>query len=169
MVTETTLGPDERQIHKKRRVAVDLHLHPVNNPDAGCASRAPLVERRDARGRRIRHGERGRRGHRARTRFFRASRRDVHVVAVVRDNPDFAGGQGGVRLDAIDERRAARGGRKHALERNNVRRLARDDIERPPRIGIRKRDRLAQILAFLQEGQVLGGRNQHGGRHSTSV
>ena len=41
-----TMRADEREVLQRRRVAVDRHLHAVDNPEARRAARAALVERR---------------------------------------------------------------------------------------------------------------------------
>ena len=63
----------------------------------------------------------------------------LRVRAVGFEDPDLARGERRIRLDAVDERRAARAGGERLLERDDLRALPRDRVERLQRVGVRER------------------------------
>ena len=87
----------------------------------------------------------------------------------MRDDADLAGAERRVRLDAVDERRAARGRGEQLLERDDPRPLARDDVERAQRLGVRERLGGREVVALLQDLQMFRRGDENRGGHRKSV
>ena len=84
----------------------------------------------------------------------------TRVVARVRHHPYFGVRELRVRLDAIDERRAARRGREQPFEHDERRTLLQDRLERLNRLRIREREEFPLTgQALLERGHQIGGGN----------
>ena len=86
----------------------------------------------------------------------------------VGDDANLAAGQRRVGLDAVDERRAARGRGEQALQRDNGGTLPRDHVERAQRLGVREGLSFSEIAAVF-EGREVVGRCDEDRRHCSSV
>ena len=64
---------------------------------------------------------------------------------LARDDADFRLRERGVRLDPVDERRAAGRRREHLLERDDARPAPADDFEGAQRFGVGERQQLAGV------------------------
>jgi hypothetical protein len=87
----------------------------------------------------------------------------------VGDDANLAGGQRGIGLDPVDERRAARCRREQPFQGDDRRPLPRDDVERLQRLRVRKREGAAHVVALFQDRQVFGRGDEDGRGHSRSV
>ncbi len=95
-----------RQVHERRRVAVDFHFDAVHHLEPWRIPRPNLIERRGRRTRQVLDDE-PRSATAASTRrsaALRAVQRHLRIASIDLDDADFAIDQRGVGLDAIDER-----------------------------------------------------------------
>jgi hypothetical protein len=79
----------------------------------------------------------------------------------VRDDANLAFAKLGIGFDAFDERAAARGGGELLFERDDLGTFARDRFERLQRVGIRERQRFAEVALLLQRWQMFRSGDDH--------
>ena len=92
----------------------------------------------------------------------------------MRDDADLGLEQRRVGLDAVDERGAARRGGEQALEHDETGPLLDDGLQRLDRFGIRERQDLAVLGAYVEavaerRRQIVGSNNQSGRGHRVSL
>src|SRR5262249_7724386 len=161
------LRADRRKVDEQRRVAVDDDVHLSRNAESRRAARAALIERRLLR--RRRRDDRHRRAAAAVAvggRRRAAGGQHAHRVVVVRDDANPHVIERRVRLDAVDERHAARRRREERFESDDLRPALGDDFERQQRVGVREREQLAVEArrALLQRGEHVRPADQYGAR-----